>query len=128
MTLTKSELITRIMTLRREVDSLMDMVIAMEDTPTEQAATIQHNDEWMTVKEVCESLKISDATFYARVKDGTFPQGVAFSPKSKRWRLSDIVAWQDKSQSHDAVDSPKTITRRKGRVSRLRKIEEFAYA
>ena len=125
----KSELLTRIMTLRREVDGLMDIVIALEDSQPSQPATVrQDNDGWLTVKEVCEALKISDATFYARVKDGTFPQGVAFSPKSKRWRLSDIVAWQDKSQFHDAVERPKTTTRRRGRVSRVRKIEEFAYA
>ena len=81
----KSELLTRIMALRREVDSLMDIVVAMEDAQTEQPVeTHQDNDGWMTVKEVCEALKISDSTFYAGIKDGTFPPGVAFSPKSKR--------------------------------------------
>ena len=110
-----------------ELDRFEDAVMSMIDDriPEPASGAEAVNDEWMTVKEVCEALKISDATFYARVKDGTFPPGFAFSAKSKRWKLSEIIAWQDKSQSHDTEEQPKTITRRRGRVSRVRRIEDF---
>ena len=128
----KTELLESIRAFRRgvlaQLDEFESAVIAMEDAQTEQPVKVQQgNDGWMTVKEVCKALKISDATFYARVKDGTFPPGLAFSPKSKRWRLSDIIAWQDKSQHDAGGGRPKTTERRRGRVSRVRKIEEFAY-
>lgn len=59
---------------------------------------------------------------------GLLPEGVAFGARSKRWKMSDIRAWQKSKNHHNAVDSPKNITRRRGRVSRVRKIKEFAYA
>lgn len=132
----RSALLEAIHTFRREilleVTGMLDrfeneLLAACE--PHCEPVNVQNpaNDDWLTVKEVCKALKISDSTFYSGIKDGTFPPGLAFSPRSKRWKLSDIQAWQ-KSKKHDAEEQPKTITRRRGRVSRVRRKEEFLYA
>lgn len=123
----KSELIARIRNLQREVDSLLDTVIAMEDSQTEQPVIVQQsdNDAWMTAKQTCECLKISDSTFYEYIRQGLLPPGLEFGPRSKRWRMSDIRAWQESRKHHDEVERPKTTVRRRGRVSRVRKVEDF---
>ena len=113
-----------------ELDRLEDAVMSLADSVSEETpATVQSdNDGWLTVRQVCEELHISDSTFYGWLNAGLLPEGVAFGARSKRWRMSDIRAWQESKNHHDTVERPKTITRRRGRVSRVRKIEEFAYA
>ena len=126
----KAALLASIRTFRQEVlkelDRLEDVVMSVADLVSEEtSATVQaDNDDWMTVKQVCDELNISDSTFYAWINAGLLPEGVAFGPRSKRWKMSDIRAWQ-KSKKHDTKEQPKTITRRRGRVSRVRRIEDF---
>lgn len=120
----KSELLARIRTLQKELDSLMDMVIAMEEIePVQEHHEI--NDDWMSVKQVCEHLNISQTTFYEAVKNGFLPKGFAFGARTKRWRLSDIKAWQAKQNNHDSDVGCHNTHKRRGRVSRVRKINEF---
>lgn len=128
----KATLLASIRTFRQEVlkelDRLEDAVMSLADLVSEETpATVQtDNNDWMTVKQVCEELKISDSTFYAWINAGLLPEGVAFGPKSKRWKMSDIRAWQ-KSKNHDAEEQPKTTVRRRGRVSRIRRIDDFCH-
>ena len=124
----KSELLASVRNLQREVDSLMDIVIAMDDTEPQQPVKLQSDDGWMTAKQTYECLKISGSTFYEYIKQGLLPEGIAFGPRSKRWRMSDIRAWQKGRNHQDTVERFKTTARKRGRVSRIRKIEEFAYA
>ena len=123
----KSELLTRIRNLQREVDSLIDIVIAMEDTRPEQPVQTQQvaNDCWMTVKQVCEFLNISQTTFYEGIKNGLLPPGFAFGPKTKRWRISDIRAWQESKKTH--YEEVPAQRKRRGRASRIRKIGAFIH-
>ncbi len=126
----KAALLASIRTFRQEVlkelDRLEDVVMSVADLVSEETpATVQAgNDDWLTVKQVCEELNISDSTFYAWINAGLLPEGVAFGPRSKRWKMSDIRAWQ-KSKKHDTEEQPKTTARRRGRVSRVRRIEDF---
>ena len=125
----KAALLASIRSFRQEVlkelDRLEDAVMSLADLASEETpAMVQSDDdELMTVKQVCEKLNISDSTFYAWINAGLLPEGVAFGPRSKRWKMSDIRAWQ-KSESHHA-EQPKAITHRRGRVSRVRRIEDF---
>ena len=107
----KAALLASIRTFRQEVlkelDRLEDVVMSVAALVSEETpATVQAgNDDWMTVKQVCEELNISDSTFYAWINAGLLPEGVAFGPRSKRWKMSDIRAWQ-KSKNHHA-EQPK---------------------
>lgn len=129
MKLDKSALLAHIRSLQRELDGLMDIVIAWDETQPEQITPVQttEQDDWMTAKQTCKCLKISETTFYEYVKAGLLPPGFAFGPKSKRWRMSDILSWQN-SKQNDANEHPKIITKRRGRVSSIRKIGEFCHA
>lgn len=121
----KSELLAHVMTLRREIDGLMDMVIAMEDIQPEHSVKIEpENDGWLTVAQVCKELHISDSTFYEWLNQGLLPPGLEFGPRSKRWKMSEIRAWQkDRLNHHEAMRPSK----RRGRPSRIRKVQEFCY-
>ena len=123
----KSELLTRIRTIQNELNSLIDMVMALDEAS--QIVQVQENDsdDWLTVREVCRRMSISQTTFYEAVKNGLLPPGFAFGPKTKRWRMSDIRAWQASKQNrNDSGERQNTQTRR-GRVSRIRKVQEFCY-
>ena len=122
----KSELLTRIRNLQREVDSLLDIVITIDDTPQIQTVQVQaDNDDWLSVKEVCRRMNISQTTFYEGIKNGLLPPGFAFGPKTKRWRMSDIQAWQ--TSKHEDECERQNTQKIRGRVSRVRKIKEFCY-
>ena len=93
----KAALLASIRTFRREVLSILDRfeeeLVSLGDPQPEHTATAQaDNDNWMTAKQVCDELNISDSTFYAWINTGLLPEGVAFGPRSKRWKMSDIRA------------------------------------
>lgn len=116
----KSELLEHIMRLRREVDGLMDMIIAIEDSKPEQPVQIQpENDGWLTVRQVCEELHISDSTFYEWLNQGLLPPGLEFGPRSKRWKMSEIRAWQ---ANRNTASEVLPARKRRGRPSRVMKI------
>lgn len=121
----KMELLSRIRGLQKELDGLMDAVIAMEDEKPEHPASVQpvSNDGWMTAKQTCRCLKISETTFYEYIRQGLLPPGLEFGPKSKRWRMSDIEAWKQTKQI-PVCEAP----RRRGRPSRVMKIGAFVHA
>ena len=128
MTHNKTVLLTRINALRKEIDELVDFVISLEDSQPTQS--IPRNgiepDKFLTVQQVCELLQISDSTFYEHLRSGLLPPGTSFGPRSKRWRMSDISAWQEKKQDSTTVniivnEPPK----RRGRPSKVRRKEEF---
>ena len=125
MTMNKSEILSRIRKVQKELDDLVDLVLSLNDTPETQSQVIhEDNDEWLNAKQVCRKMGISESTFYAAVKDGSLPQVLAISPRCKRWRLSDIKAWHER-HDNDAEPIRKIITGRRVRTSRVRKISEF---
>ena len=124
----KSELLARIRAIQKELELMLDMVIALDDSP--QPVQIQENDsdDWLTVREVCRRMSISQTTFYEAVKNGLLPPGFAFGPKTKRWRMSDIRAWQASKQNRNDSSERQNTRKRRGRVSRIMKIGEFCHA
>ena len=127
----KSELLTCIRTFRQQVmnqlDILEDAVLSAGAHQPKQTTQVQNTEshEWLTAREVCKCLKIGQTTFYEHIKAGLLPDGVAFGPRSKRWRMSDIIAHKNRAV---AEERPITTVRRRGRVSRIRKIGEFVHA
>lgn len=120
----KSELLAHIRTLQRELDSLVDMVIAMEDEPQPVQVQQVGTDGWMTAKQTCRCLKISETTFYEYIRQGLLPPGLEFGPRSKRWRMSDIEAWKSAKQSPVSLGE---TPRRRGRPSKVMKIGAFVH-
>lgn len=128
MTQNKTILLTRINALRKELDALVDLVISLEETHPAQITPITQpeSDLWLTPKQVCKHLNIGYTTFFEWVRNGNLPPGREFSAKAKRWRMSDIKAWQEGKRNSPAVDVIETkLPKRRGRPSKVRRKEEF---
>ena len=115
----KSELLLLIRNMNNKFEKLFDFVANFEETKPEIIQVSQDKDSWLNVQEVCKVLKISDATFYKYLNEGLLPPGFEFGPRSKRWKLSEIEAWQSSKNIQQET------TKRRGRVSRVRKYNEF---
>ena len=128
MTQNKTALLTRITALRKELDELFDFVISIEEAQPVQATPISSNepDLWLTPKQVCKHLNIAYTTFFEWVRQGKLPPRREFSSKAKRWRISDIKAWQEGRQNSSTINViiPELVKRR-GRPSKIRRKEEF---
>ena len=130
MTQDKSALLVCIRSFRQQViselDRLEDALISLGETQGSQPERVQNaqSDDWMTAQEVCNCLKIGMSTLHRNIKAGVLPQGVEFSPRAIRWRMSDIEAYQ---RRRCAEEISKTPAKKRGRPSRLRKVQEFCY-
>ena len=128
MTNNKTSLLTRINALRKELDELVDFVISLEEAQPVQARPIiqPESDLWLTPKQVCKHLNIAYTTFFEWVRNGNLPPGREFSAKAKRWRMSDIRAWQEgKRNSPDVNVIANSSPKRRGRPSKVHRKEEF---
>ena len=116
----KPELLACIRSFRQQVmselDVLEDALLSLKDAPDQVAP--EQGDDWMTAQEVCECLKIGPSTLYRNIKAGLLPCGVEFSPRARRWKMSDIVAHQKRV----CVEERGSRARR-GRPSRVRKVD-----
>ena len=125
----RTALLTRLNSLRKEIDALLDFVISLEENQSvQQTPALQPEpDEWLTPKQVCKRLNISYSTFFEWVRQGKLPQGIEFSARAKRWRISDIVNWREEKEA-DAVPVKVIVSepvKRRGRPSKVRRKEEF---
>ncbi|MBR2208975.1 MAG: helix-turn-helix domain-containing protein [Synergistaceae bacterium] len=128
MTPNKTALLTRINSLRKELDELADLVILLEETqPVALPPNVVEQDKFLTVKQVCELLQISDSTFYEHLRSGLLPPGISFGARSKRWRMSDIRAWQEGRNNTASVKVivSEGVKKRRGRPLKVRREEEF---
>ena len=125
----KPELLACIRSFRQQViselDRFEDALLSLGDSQAVQPVQTKQvsNDDWMTAKQTCECLKISETTFYEYIRQGLLPPGFEVGPKSKRWRMSDIEAWKQAKQI-TVIEAP----RRRGRPSRVMKIGAFVHA
>lgn len=98
----REELLAVIRETRRkftaELDKLEDAVNSLNFQPAPTHIPSGHVEEWLTVSEVCKALKISQTTFYEYIKQGELPPGFKFGPHTRRWRMSEINAWQKERQ------------------------------
>ena len=128
----KATLLTSIRTFRQQVmseldrleDALMSIEVPEQDV---KAQVVPTSDDWLTVKQVCSELHISNSTFYQWLNEGRLPPGVEFGPQSKRWKMSEIREWQETGRDHQDAEERQNTHKRRGRISRVRKIKEFCY-
>lgn len=126
----KSDLLVHIRAFRQQVmcelDRLEDALISLGEPQTEQPVQTQNlqQEDWLTAQEVCKCLKIGMSTLHRNIKAGLLPQGVEFSPRAIRWRMSDIVAYQKCRCAEESAGIP---AKRRGRPSRIRKIGAFVH-
>ena len=115
---------------RRELRGLYDYVAEIDEVPdfASRETYQEEPDSWLAPKQVCERLNISYTTFFEYVRNGSLPHGREFSPRVKRWRMSDIKAWQEEKQNGATVNvivNEPPRPKRRGRPSKIRRKEEF---
>ena len=126
----KSSLLAHIRSFRQQViselDRLEDALISLGEAQVSQPERVQNaqSDDWMTAQEVCKCLKIGLSTLRRNIKAGVLPQGFEFSPRTKRWRMSDIVAYQRRKC---VEESSRTPAKKRGRPSKVMKIGAFVH-
>ena len=49
--------------------------------------------QYWTIKQVCEALHVSPSTVWRWVKQGRFVRPVRLGPKVTRFRVGDVMAW-----------------------------------
>ena len=118
-----------------ELNEAVEIFISYRESQSIQPVQNETSDRLLTARQVWEALQISESTFYEHLRTGLLPPGISFGPRSKRWRMSDIRAWQKERQNSDSLKQPITIVmqnaknpaKRRGRPSRVKKLGEFCY-
>lgn len=100
----KRELLKQIRSLRDRVDAqaraAREMVDVLEGALFEMEegrAAIDaappettRSGELLTAREAQERLKVSASTFYDWIRKGRLPEGRAFGPRTRRWKVSEL--------------------------------------
>tara|TARA_R110001592_G_scaffold209650_1_gene460861 strand:+ start:365 stop:556 length:192 start_codon:yes stop_codon:yes gene_type:complete len=61
----------------------------MEDTDSK--------NKWMSIGDIMDMWSISRSTFDSLAKnDKTFPKPTNIGPRTKRWKMSEIIQWTNK--------------------------------
>ena len=126
----KTDLFAQIRILRQSADDMNHKITQLEDLISQLAEPYpvtqgQDRDEWLTAKEVCKALKISMTTFNRQIQEGNLPEGFEVSPRSKRWKLSEIEAWQE-AKKQGSVKIPQIVeSQRRVRGSKVKKYWEL---
>ncbi len=117
----KTALLTRIRTLQKELDGLVDVILNIEESQPVLIQSVNYRDEWLTVKELAKYFKVSQGTIYEWVNRNILPCGTLFGERQTRWKLSEVEAkLNENKKSHDASKS------RRGRQSKIHNKEEFS--
>ena len=66
------------------------------------------NDFYLSVAQVTARLGISRATLYRWIAANSFPTGHHFSAGCRRWKLSDVLAWEMTREARGILSSGKS--------------------
>jgi prophage regulatory protein len=61
------------------------------------------SEQFIPRKHVEKLSGLARSTIYRKIKDGSFPRPVSIGGNAVRWKLSDIVDWQNSCEEKDAV-------------------------
>ena len=59
--------------------------------------------ELLTVRDMCDLLRMSRVQLYRRINAGTIPPPMHLGPKTPRWRRAAIEAWFDAAEREAAA-------------------------
>lgn len=115
-----------------ELDRLEDALVSLGASQSTQPVQVHSSDAvenfpqdgWMTAKQTCKCLKISETTFYEYIRQGLLPPGLELGPRAKRWKMSDIEEYQ---RRRCAEESSRTPAKKRGRPSSIGKIGAFVH-
>lgn len=62
----------------------------------------QAQGQLLTLKEVCEQLRVSRSTVYRWISEGTFPAPLRIGDRAVRWQSDQIANWRKISGSKES--------------------------
>ena len=103
-------------TLNASIDSMMEKVMAMDDTPAPVSEAVGGRaDGVFNAKMSMSYLGVSSTKFYEGIRQGVIPPGNdSLGPRSKRWRQSELDACLAARRKEEKNDS----TKKAGRTAR----------
>lgn len=54
------------------------------------------DEYYLNLSDVCERYRVSRTTVWRWVKDGRLPGPIAMSPQTRRWRLGELIEFENR--------------------------------
>ncbi|MBQ7315545.1 MAG: helix-turn-helix domain-containing protein [Clostridia bacterium] len=89
----KAELFEAMQALRAQVDELARMLLELEpETPVSPPVVMEGEDkqEYYSVRQLANRYGVSVSTLYRWVREGRFPAGHAWGPRTRRWKRTEL--------------------------------------
>ena len=87
------EIFRQLQATRAELDNLERLLLAAQEAPKrEPTGPQEENDggEYLTVHDLAGRYHVSSATSYRWAREGRFPKGRYWGPRTRRWSLADL--------------------------------------
>lgn len=80
--------------IRAELDVLAEILQKTEEAAPPLAPSRREGDgleaEYLTVQDLAERYKVSPATIYRWAREGRFPPGQYWGPRTRRWKRTEL--------------------------------------
>lgn len=86
------EILAQLQTIREEIDNLTRMMLEAWDTqkPPEAPEGQEAAPDFYSVQDLAEMFQVSPATIYRWGREGRFPKGVQWGPRTRRWSKAEV--------------------------------------
>ena len=88
-----NEILNQLQTVREELDNLTRLLLEERET-IQQAPVLPAMQEdapdFYSVQDLAEKFNVSPATIYRWGREGRFPKGTQWGPRTRRWARSEI--------------------------------------
>ncbi len=93
--MTNTDVFRQLQTVREEIDNLtrllLELLEAAEDTERQREEPPgPGRGEYLSVHDVAERYKVSPATIYRWAREGRFPEGTYWGPRTRRWKETEL--------------------------------------
>jgi len=83
-----------IVQLRSRLSVLQESRERLKLQMTPDASKVVGDDQLLTLRDVCDLIRISRSTVYKRITEGTFPPPIRLGTRTVRWQYIDISRWR----------------------------------
>ncbi len=108
--MTKGELFRQMQTVRTEIDILSRMLWEEEededDEPVTQMPMEDPTGEYLSVQEVAKRYSVSPATIYRWARQGLFPTGTYWGPRTRRWKKAELEGCNGYPHRYEILSAP----------------------
>ena len=88
----RPEIFQQLQTVRAEVDTLSRLILDAGEEAAPQVTPPQGSPEraYLSVRDVAERYHVTPATIYRWAREGRFPGGSYWGPRTRRWSAAEL--------------------------------------